>query len=170
MQGNLIDHGVEEQAITEQAETLSNLLPSVVRRLFLGSQNSTTSDMPITQLRVCLLLQSGERTMTAISEEMGVTMSAVTQIADRLERSNMVERVTDREDRRVKILRLTSFGHEVLQARLQMRARRLADVLNVLPPDVRVALIQNLQSLLEACYAVTPELQNSIADLMRYLM
>lgn len=170
MKSNSTENSVQENAITEQAELLGNLLPDVIRRLFLVAQTSTSTDLPITQLRVCLLLQAERRTMSAISDEMGVTMSAVTQIADRLEQARMVERISKPEDRRVKLLQLTPFGQEVMQARVQSRVRRLTDVLNVLPPDVRVTLLKNLQLLLEACHTITPDLQNSIAEVMRLLV
>lgn len=108
--------------------------------------------------------------MSALSEEMGITMSAITQLADRLERANIVERSTGQEDRRVKLLQLTPYGKEILQARLHNRLRRMADALSLLPPDLRVTLLQSLKNLLEACYTLSPEMQNTIAEVFRIVM
>ncbi len=108
--------------------------------------------------------------MSTLSEEMGITMSAITQLADRLERAKIVERSVGKEDRRVKLLQLTPYGKEILQARLHSRVRRITDALNLLSPDLRVTLLQSLNNLLEACNILSPELQSTIAEVFRIVM
>jgi DNA-binding MarR family transcriptional regulator len=164
----------KNREIYEQAEQLNQLLPALAHHLFaqpkVSDDGTLSGGLSPTQLRLCLLLEAGAQNMSTLSEEMGITMSAVTQLADRLERAKVVERSTGQEDRRVKLLQLTPYGKEILQARLHSRLRRMTDALSLLPPDLRVTLLQNLTNLLEACYVVAPEVQNTIAEVFRIVM
>ena len=47
----------------------------------------SAAELPLAQLRVCGVLCDGPRPMSAVSRELGVSLSAMTQIADRLERA-----------------------------------------------------------------------------------
>ena len=88
-------------------------------------------------------------TMSALSGELGISHSATTQIADRLERAGMVERVLGADDRRCKSLRLTARGVEVMQARLERRIAKTVRLLESLSPQDREAAISALGVLLE---------------------
>src|SRR5438128_8143690 len=89
----------------EQAAQLECLLPKLMRRLF--TLQDAVSQLPLAQLRLCTILQGGPRPMSVLGEELSISVSAVTQIADRLERAGLVERVSEAEDRRMRRLRLT---------------------------------------------------------------
>src|SRR5262245_55471890 len=99
------------ESITEDATQLECLLPAVARRLFTLDE---ASEMPVAQLRVCSILQSGPRSMSSLSEELNISVSAVTQIADRLEKAGLVERVAESGDRRLRNLRLTETGQGLM--------------------------------------------------------
>ena len=62
--------------------------------------------------------------MSALSRELGVLLSAVTQIADRLERSRLVQRVGDETDRRLRCLRLTRRGTAMRRRRDEAHGQR----------------------------------------------
>src|SRR5690349_13080718 len=123
--------------IDRQAAKLERLLPGMMRRLFLLEPEHPLSDLPIAQLRVCILLQNGPHSMSAISDEFKISVSAVTQLADRLEKSGLVERVSGADDRRCKMLQLTPYGANVMQTRAEWRVQRVATVLAHLDPDER---------------------------------
>ena len=53
----------------------------------LQSRPDPADDLPLAQLRVCSLLVGGDRSISCLSRELGITMSATTQLADRLERT-----------------------------------------------------------------------------------
>lgn len=81
------------------------LLMALVRDLLYVEDR--TSDLPLRQLHVCAALQAAPQTMSELSRKLGVSMSAMTQIADRLERSGMASRQSNEPDRRVRRLILT---------------------------------------------------------------
>ena len=87
---------VEDSIKLEEANKIASLLPALMRQLF-TLDDDLAVDLPLAQLRVCASLQDGPLPMSALSRELGVTLSAMTQIADRLERANLVSRVAEAE-------------------------------------------------------------------------
>jgi DNA-binding MarR family transcriptional regulator len=148
---------MSDDTLLDQAAQLECLLPLLARRLFTLDANHPAMELPVAQLRVCTLLQAGPRPMSAISEELGISVSAITQIADRLERAGLVERVSGQDDRRMKKLQLTPHGVEIMRSRREQRVRRSADALAQLPPAAREAVLAALQALVEASRATAQE-------------
>jgi DNA-binding MarR family transcriptional regulator len=144
---------MSDDTLCDQAARLEWLLPALLRRLFTLDPAHPVAELPLAQLRVCMILQAGPRTMSAIGEELGTTVSAVTQIADRLERAGLVERVPEGSDRRAKRLQLTPHGADVMRSRRETRIRRAAEALTPLPPATREAVLHALQTLLDASRA-----------------
>lgn len=148
---------MKEDILLDQAVRLECLLPKLMRRLFTLDPTHPATELPVAQLRVCSILQGGPRTMSAIGEELRISVSAVTQIADRLERAGFVERVAGRDDRRMKQLQLTPREAEIMRSRRETRIRRAADALALLPPAARDAVLEALRVLLDASLASAPE-------------
>ena len=149
---------MNEETLLAQAATLESLLPKLMRRLFTLDPSHAANELPVAQLRICTILQAGPRTVSTISEELGISVSAATQIADRLERAGFVERVAGRDDRRMKQLQLTAHGAEVMQSRRETRVRRAAAALEQLPLPARAEVLQALHVLLDASLAMAPRL------------
>jgi DNA-binding MarR family transcriptional regulator len=147
---------MNEEILLTQAAHLESLLPKLMRRLFTLDPSHPANELPVAQLRVCTILQAGPRTVSTISEELGISVSAVTQIADRLERAGFVERVAGQDDRRMKKLQLTVHGTEVMCSRRETRVQRAAAALKHLPPAARVEVLQALNVLLDASLAAAP--------------
>jgi DNA-binding MarR family transcriptional regulator len=91
--------------------------------------------------------------MSALSRELGVSLSAMTQIADRLERAQLVKRVAQGNDRRVRRLRLTPRGQQMMRLHDEVRVRRMSTVLEQLTPDTRREVAAALQTMIHACLA-----------------
>jgi len=72
-------------ALVEQARAITACLPAVMRQLF-TFEDDPIEELPLAQLRICSLLYGEPRSMSALSRELGVSLSAITQVADRLER------------------------------------------------------------------------------------
>lgn len=68
----------------DEAKRMTELLMSLMRDIF--AVDDQASELPMRQLRVCAMLYEGSRSMSSLSRELGVSLSAMTQIADRLER------------------------------------------------------------------------------------
>jgi hypothetical protein len=105
--------------------------------------------------------------MSALSRELGVSLSALTQIADRLERVRLVKRVTEANDRRVRCLQLTARGEKIMRKRREARVLRTLAVLEQLPGDQREAVRASLQILVDACSAVYSRAENAITGKSR---
>jgi len=143
-----------DAGLLQQAETVATTLGRIMRMVSAIDMEDLAIELPIAQFRVCAILSDGPRTMTSLSRELGVTLSAMTQIADRLERTKLVERVTEPDDRRVKSLQLTPRAKEMMRSRGQRRIHRVAQALENLSPEARERVVAALGTLLEAGTAV----------------
>ena len=139
--------------LLEQARTTATLLPNVMRQLFTFKRDRA-ADLPLAQLRVCGILSGGPRPMSKLSRELRVSLSAMTQIADRLERAHLVKRVAGGSDRRIKCLQLTRQGATIMRRREEARIERLVEVLGRLSPQSRQEVVGVLETLLTACTAL----------------
>ena len=139
--------------LIEAAAHLECLLPKLMRRLFTLDPDHPVSELPVAQLRVCTMLQGGPRAISSICEEIEISASAVTQIADRLERAGLVERVAELDDRRMKNLQLTAYGEHLMASRREQRVRRVAETLENLAPEEREAALDAVQTLIDAAIA-----------------
>ncbi|MGA2797203.1 MAG: MarR family transcriptional regulator [Thermoguttaceae bacterium] len=140
----------------EEAVAIASLLPAIMRQLF-TLDNDLAVDLPLAQLRVCISLQEGPLPMSALSRELGVTLSAMTQIADRLERANLVSRVAEEKDRRVRCLQLTPRAEKIMRRHEDSRIRSVSAAINHLPPDERKGILAALETLMMASIAVKNE-------------
>jgi len=135
----------------QQARALSSLLLGLTRELL--AVDDVTADLPLRQLRVCALLHEGPRSMSVLSRELNVSMSATTQLADRLKRARLVKRVSEESDRRVRSLQLTPRGKRIMRIRESARVDRALASLEHLPPKSRREVLASLSILLKACNA-----------------
>jgi DNA-binding MarR family transcriptional regulator len=142
--------------LNDAAQVIAALLPRLVRDIS-PRESDPADELPLAQLRVCGILASeGPRPMSFLSRELGVSLSAMTQIADRLERTRLVTRVAGGDDRRVRCLQLTARGEKIMQHRQLARVRRVAAVLETLSPGSRGEIRAALETLFRACKATYP--------------
>jgi DNA-binding MarR family transcriptional regulator len=134
------------------AKTIAALLPAIMRQIFAG-QSDAAFELPLMQLRVCSVLLQGPRPISAVGRELGVSLSAMTQLADRLERAELVTRVAQGDDRRVRCLQLTARGEQLMQSHEDARVRRVALVLQHLAAGQGSEILAALQTLSRACEA-----------------
>ena len=133
--------------LQQQAAEVSATLPKLMRHLFTLHPDDPSAGLTLVQVRMCTLLSDGPLPMSAVGKELGVSLSALTQITDRLERADMVERIADQDDRRVRVLKLTPRAAEMLKQRDERRLARITDVIGRLPIDTREQIVQALKSL-----------------------
>jgi DNA-binding MarR family transcriptional regulator len=134
----------------EDAARVASQLTSIARHLFVPDHDAV-DQLPVAQLRVCGILYRGRRTMSALGRELSVSQSAMTQIADRLERAGLVRRVAEENDRRVKCLELTARGEKIMRRRDDARLERVQAALARLSDDARRDVPAALEQLLAAC-------------------
>jgi DNA-binding MarR family transcriptional regulator len=132
-----------------QTDAVHAALRTVVRNLL--SVDDSMMDLPLRQLKVCLTLFRQSRSMSEISRELKLSPSAVTQVSDRLERRGLIERVFQEEDRRVRKLRLTKKGAQLVRSRERKQLRRIAAALDTLTANELGQVMTGLQTLAQSC-------------------
>jgi DNA-binding MarR family transcriptional regulator len=108
-------------------------------------------DLPQAELK-CLLLFPGERYLTAkgIAQKMDVAKSRVTLIIEGLIRKDMVQRVEDPKDRRVKLISLTPKGLRKTEE-IDLFVKGVHEkILLQMKPSERKAILSSLE-ILRAC-------------------
>ena len=141
---------MQDDEILVQAGELERLMPALARRLFTVEPDDPGADLPVAQLRVCRVLEAGSQSISCLAEELRISASAVTQLADRLEKAGLVERVPESDDRRMKRLVLTENGRNVMRERRERRVTRAAAVLQHIAPAKRRAVMDAVRELLAA--------------------
>lgn len=148
---------MSDSILREQSEAIVSMLAGLARRVYTLEADDPGMELPVAQMRVCAVLIDCPKTMGTISRELGITHSAITQIADRLERAGMVERVLESEDRRCKSLRLTALGVDKMSSRRERRVLRMQHAMDKLSVEDRAAVVSALRALFEAGLAVEAE-------------
>ena len=146
----------------DRAIRVEGLLPRVLRTMFKPDANDPLVDLPVGQMRMMRLLAMKAWTPSNLGEELGLSVSAVTQMANRLDSIGFVERIEDPSDRRVKHLTLTLLGKEMMSRRQERRVHRLESVLMHVPPARQIEFIEMLEELIEASAKAAEFVDNSI--------
>ena len=104
----------------------------------------------------CLLLFGYERYLTAksITHRMNVVKSRVSKIIDGLIRKDLIQRIADPEDSRVKLLSLTSVGQKKINEIKRFMEDGHGQVLSQMAPDQRQTMLTNLDILKASMEAV----------------
>ncbi len=104
----------------------------------------------------CLLLFGDERYLTAksIAHRMNVVKSRVSKIIDGLIRKDLIQRIADPEDSRVKLLSLTSVGQKKINEIKIFMEDVHGQVLSQMAPDQRQTMLTNLDILKASMEAV----------------
>ncbi len=76
------------------------------------------------------LINNKNMTIGELSSKMFLACSTITDLVDRMEKSNLVKRVRDDEDRRVVRVQVMEDGHKLISKVLHARRSYLADVLS----------------------------------------
>ena len=93
------------------------------------------------------LHDSGDMTIGDLSNKMYLAFSTTTDLVDRMEKSQLVQRVRDEQDRRVVRIHLLSEGERVIQEVIEKRQDYLRELLAHFETDEAQDLLQLLQKL-----------------------
>lgn len=139
----------------DRAIKLEALVPLLTRSIFQHDEDSQWIELPVGQIRVMRLLYAGPSTPSELSAQLSLSVSAVTQVANRLEALGLIERSEDAGDRRVRHLRLSARGYALMHRRRTGRVRRAQLALSSLDEQTQQQIIDSLEKLLAVCH---PEL------------
>jgi len=110
------------------------------------------SGLTFSQMKVLVELEAADedaRTVTALSDELGISPPSASRAADGLVRKKLATRVEDRDDRRVRRLALTSRGRDLADRIISARLAGLEDFTDSLGADERRKLEAALDALLK---------------------
>jgi DNA-binding MarR family transcriptional regulator len=110
------------------------------------------SGLTFMQMKVLVELEAADedaRTVTAISEELGISAASASRAADGLVRKKLATRVEDPDDRRIRRLALTAKGRQLADRIISARLAGLEDFTDSLDRDERQKLEAALDALLK---------------------
>ncbi len=96
------------------------------------------------------LANNKQLTIGELSQKMSLACSTITDLIDRMEKSELVIREKDEQDKRVVRLSVQSKGHEIVQQVLEKRREYLSEKLSGLNENDKDILMENLKYLYEA--------------------
>jgi DNA-binding MarR family transcriptional regulator len=140
---------------------LAHLLLS--RRLTASLYRRVAGEIPPVQLQALAALGAGDLRISELAARLGLAVSTVTRLVDRLEAAGLAERRSHRPDRRSVLVGLSAAGREALQTiRTKLRAL-LDELLAELPPHERRELVRLLTKLLGSLRPQPPALSAASA-------
>lgn len=105
-------------------------------------------DITSPQFDALLVLQeNGQLTMGELCQKMYLACSTATDLIDRMERNQLIERVRDTADRRVIRLRILPKGHSIIEEVLEARRAYLANILSEVDAADKEAMIRVLEQI-----------------------
>ena len=152
-----------EERPTDLIAEVARLLPCAMRWLFApAAEPSLLWELPPPQMRALFMLrQGGDLTMHEIAGRLGVAMSTATQLADRLERLALVERLADAADLRLVRLALTDAGRAAIAEHARRRDERIAAAMERLTAAEQETVLRGLSLLEKAAREGAPVSQPS---------
>ncbi|BDG61540.1 MarR family winged helix-turn-helix transcriptional regulator [Caldinitratiruptor microaerophilus] len=131
-----------DRQVAEIEELLRSVATILKKR---GRDILADFDITPPQLDALLVLREhGELTMGELCQKMFLACSTATDLIDRMERNQLIERVRDTSDRRVIRLRILPKGHSIIGEVLAARRAYLARVLAELGAEDKEQLIRTL--------------------------
>ncbi|MFD1426392.1 MarR family winged helix-turn-helix transcriptional regulator [Kroppenstedtia sanguinis] len=120
--------GLSKELVAE-IECLLREISTVVKR----KGREILNEFPITppQFTALLLLNDeGDMTIGDLSQKMYLACSTMTDLVDRMEKNELVDRIRDNRDRRVVRIQLLQKGKEIIQDVMEARRSYLSQVLS----------------------------------------
>jgi len=136
-------------SVSSQVAEIDNLLREVGGLLRKWGRDILGGfDITNPQFEALLVLREhGELTMGELCAKMFLACSTATDLIDRMERNQLIERVRDTADRRVIRLRVLDKGNQLVDQILEARQAYLSDAMSGLGASEKARLIRSLQQL-----------------------
>lgn len=106
------------------------------------------SDLTIIQFGTLLLLEDGEpRTVGALSEQIGRSMSATSRMIDQLVKRELLRRQEDPNDRRARRVTISPTGRKLVATMMRKRAEAELKLIASLEPDEQRTVMRAMELL-----------------------
>lgn len=138
---------MKKNEVSEYSSQLDNLLPVLIKHLQISDPHKLYGIKITLQQYLALdtLTKKGKCMITDLSKNLGIALSTVTGLVDRLTKSRFVKRRKDIKDRRIVWVNLTKAGLEVYKKVNAEKQKRVAVVLEKLTKCNRDALVNILE-------------------------
>lgn len=146
------DFQIQSDGLINYIKELDYVFSRLVYRVRVLHNRYTVDEITDTQFVVLRALRKGPCNTSFLAHMLGVTLSAVTALINRLHKMDLVTRERQEKDRRQVWITITSKGEELLKDVEDRRNLLLAVYLSKLPEDERenlLALLRRAQSLFE---------------------
>lgn len=144
-------------ATAPSPEDVAELIEEFLRRLCSGGEASSMTtfadvDLSFSQVRTLMVLAAADRALPIhrIAEQLGLTLASAGRNVERLLREGFVRREEDAGDRRVKLVRLTAAGGDLVARHFECHRATLTDLTERLPAADRVRVAAALAPILES--------------------
>ncbi len=122
---------------------MDEIFAGMVRRLHAELENQMVSGITGSQFFVLKNINNrGRLTVSEVAEDLGVSLSAITALVDRLVKAGLVFRSRDEQDRRLVWLQATDKGKEILGRCVEGRKRVAVKYFSRLPEEDLEKLIE----------------------------
>lgn len=137
------------------AEELIERLSRASERISMQMRSASIQDWPdieltMPQLRTLVLLSHGPQRMGEIAAALGISLPATTNMIVRLEGKGLVERVHDRDDRRVVRCHLTPEGRAQSEALWNVKRQQIGAIADILTPTEMATVVAAMELLAAA--------------------
>jgi len=139
-----ISSNEKEKKLQELEEVFQEVARNISVKIFQDADRVLTHP----QFFMLKHLGSGPATVSEVAEQLGVSLSAITSMADRMVKMGYLIRTRSESDRRLVMLELTENGRKVLEESTRKRRKIVYNLLGRLPEDDLVALYDIYSKLL----------------------
>ncbi|MCM3400259.1 MarR family transcriptional regulator [Oceanobacillus profundus] len=141
-----------EKEVLEPAESIKKMEKQLryISGMIKQNGRKILNNYPITSpqfVALQWLLEEGDLTIGELSNKISLAFSTTTDLVDRMEKNELVERVRDTNDRRVVRIHLLEKGKTIIREVIQERQDYLGKVLNKFSEDEKHSLNQLLDFL-----------------------
>lgn len=143
----MLDKNISESVIN--IEKYLRKVDYIIRRK--GREILKDFNITIPQFTALQILMNNEgMTIGELSQKMSLACSTITDLIDRMERNELVNRKRDENDKRVVRVEVLPKGHEIVEKVLEQRVMFLDSKMKGLSEEQKLSLDEGLKSLFDA--------------------
>jgi DNA-binding MarR family transcriptional regulator len=159
-----VEHSGIVRDSAEYAEILAEVFMETVQKANASAMQCEYCGEDITRaLMECLqhVYIHGASPIREIAGGLQVSLSAGSQLVDRLVKKGLVTRSENQTDRRLTHIELTSAGRDVVKKMLERRSKWFETIMKSMPEQKRLALLEGLESFLKISLADTENIDRA---------
>jgi len=129
-------------------DILVNLFNMVLKMEEDAIKESSSQDLSITEIHTLVAIGKGRpRTMTHVSNILGISVSTLTTAVGKLVKKGYVERIRDDEDRRIVRIHLTEKGVEAVNAHEEFHDLMISEAVSEIPEEELENFISSIDNI-----------------------